>query len=463
MIRRLLLLLAVCHAVCLAQGRPAPLEGPLVRIASAAAGTEGVLLRVVAPKQTRYAEGAPVVVHVPGGFSQGSVTNVPSPLRDYGFIDVVFVFPGGRSEPPEAGAELRSGGTYDHRGKDSMRGLADVILFAMGRKKSVEGKTLAEYVSGVRALTGEAGVIGWSLGGPTTAGALGLYGSELAGLRWYASYESPYGEGIIDAEFGSRKRVNPFYNADTGVLDLSALRYGAEVRLADVTRILPQLVDVRGVLYLDVNRNGAYDAETDFAFSGIVVPGPQPNVYYSPLLTRAARAQKAIPGAWPAHIATLEQTEPFTTLRDGVSHVPNIVRHFPRLAVSIFATEEDHVQATADHRHILSQYNAFQAAGVKWIRLNPDAAYTEWAMGRKPSRTIQNPAGAKFDRRSIRAAMEPEPRDGGPNDFQGTAAAACELADRTHKNAWSPTLEAVLFPDAPKMRRAGPPPGAPAR
>jgi hypothetical protein len=453
------MLLAGCHAVCLAQGRPPLLEGPLVRIPSAAAGTEGVLLRVVAPKQARYAEGAPVVVHVPGGFSQGSVTNVPSSLRDCGFIDIAFVFPGGRSEGPEAGEELRSGGTYDQRGKDSMRGLADVLLFAMGRKKSLEGKLLSEYVSGVRALTGEVGVIGWSLGGPTTAGALGLYGSELAGLRWYASYESPYGEGIIDAEFGSRKQTNPFYNADTGVLDLSALRYGADVRLADVTRILPPLVDVRGVLYLDVNRNGVYDAGTDFAFSGIVVPGPAPNVYYSPLVTRAARAQKVIPGAWPAHIATLEQTEPFTTLRDGVSHAANIVKHIPQLAVTIFASEEDHVQATADHRHILAQYHAFQAAKVKWIRLNPDAAYTEWAMARKPSKIIQNPAGAKFDRRSIRTAVEPEPRDGGPNDFQGTAAAACELADRTHKNVWTASLDAVLFPDAPRLRPMGPPPG----
>ena len=50
---------------------------------------------------------------------------------------------------------------------------------------SVEGKTLGEYVSGMHALTGEAGVIGWSLGGPATAGALGLYGSELAGLCGY--------------------------------------------------------------------------------------------------------------------------------------------------------------------------------------------------------------------------------------------------------------------------------------
>ena len=435
---------------CAAQMRPVQLNGPLVRIPSPAAGSEGILLRVAPPKQPRYADGAPVVVHVPGGFSQGSVTQAPSPLNGYGFIDIAFVFPGGQSEPPQPGEPLRSGGTYDYRGADSMRGLADVIIFAAGRKKSLEGKTLQDYAGGVRALTDEVGVIGWSLGGPTVAGALGLYGKEIAGLRWYASYESPYGEGIIDAQFGSRKRANPFYNAETGELDLSALRYGKEVRLADITRILPQVADVRGVLYLDGNRNGVFDPDADFPFSGIVVPGPRPNVYYSPMLTRAALQKKLFGDEWPEHIATLEQTVKFTGLRDGVSQVPRMVAHLPQLAVGIFASAEDHVQATADHRHILAQYHAFQAAGAKWIRLNPDAHYVEWVMGRPPATRIQNPVGATFDRRNIRAAMEPEPREGGPNDFQGTAAVACELADRTRWNVWTPTLEAVLYPEAPR-------------
>ena len=71
-------------------------------------------------------------------------------------------------------------------------------------------------------------------------------------------------------------------------------------------------------------------------------------------------------------------------------------------------------------------------------------------MGRAPATRIQNPAGARFDRRNIRAAMEPEPREGGPNDFQGTVAVACELADRTHRNVWTPVLEAVLYPEAPR-------------
>lgn len=47
----------------------------------------------------------------------------------------------------------------------------------------------------------------------------------------------------------------------------------------------------------------------------------------------------------------------------------------------------------------------------------------------------------------------PGPPDG-VTDSQSLTAAACELSDRTNKGEWSPTLDAVLFPDAPRRTRS---------
>jgi len=443
--------------------RGAPLAGPLVRIASQHAGPEGIWLRVAPPERPRYPDGAPVVVHVPGGLGPGGVGTAPARLGDFGFIDIAFLFPGGESGPPVDGKPLRSGGTYDSRGPASVRALADVIAFALGRTRSLEGKTIQDYAGQIKVLTGNVGVIGWSLGGTTIAATLGMHGKELSGLRWYASHESPYGEGIIDGEFGAWDRPNPFYDANTGKLDLSTLRYGKDLPVMSAGRMLEGAQQLRGALFLDGNGNGAFEPASDFAFSGIYLPGPPPNVFYSPMLTRAARGQKVFGAEWPAHIATLEKAEECWRLRDGVSHIPGAVKNLPDLALIVFAGAKDHVQATADHRHILLQYGGFQQAGARWTRLNPDARYVEMVLGKKVPSEVQNPAGAKFDRANIRSAVMPEPEDGGPSDPEALTAAACELADRTKKGDWKPTLSALLFPDAPRRTRAERPPRGEAR
>ena len=65
-------------------------------------------------------------------------------------------------------------------------------------------------------------------------------------------------------------------------------------------------------------------------------------------------------------------------------------------------------------------------------------------MGKRPSREVQNKAGRKLDRTSISSLVEPEADAGGPTDAQGMLAAACELADRTHRKTWVPLLREVL-------------------
>ena len=126
------------------------------------------------------------------------------------------------------------------------------------------------------------------------------------------------------------------------------------------------------------------------------------------------------------------------------------MKNAPELAVLIWSCERDHVQATLDHRHIRIQYDAFLDAGARWARVNPDSHYLEWVTGRKPSRVVQNPAGKRFDSETIRAATTPTQQTGGATTTEGLAAAACEMADRTRKDEWSPALQHVLYPDAPR-------------
>lgn len=406
-----------------------------MRIPSPAAGADGLVVRVIKPEKPRFEAGAPLVVHVPGGFSRGSVDRTPMRLDRFGFIELAFLFPGGESTPQADGRVWKSGGTFDFRGADCMRALADVIAFAQGRIRTVDGKSIHDLLGGTKALTEETGVIGWSLGGNVVAGALGLHGKSISTLKWYVSFESPYGEGIINGEFGMRDRPNRFYNPDTGVLDLAALAYGKDIPVRRLMPPIPEQIQVSGVLFLDGNRNGAYEPESDYEFVGTLAALPSPRFYFSPTLTRAARDKKVFGTQWPGHIATVEEAEKFSAMRSGVAHLPNAIKNVPRLAVIIWSSVEDHVQRTADYRHIRAQYDAFQAAGVRWIRLNPSKQAVEQTAARQYPAYRENPVNATYDRFTIRRAVAPEPPDG-PADPLGVAAAACELADRTRRNQW---------------------------
>jgi len=435
------------------QARQPQVQGPLVRLPSAVAGDAGIVVRLLLPARVRYPEGAPVVVHVPGGYSLGSVESSRGPLNGFGFVEVLFLFPGGRSAPQSDGKVWESGGVYDYRGEDCVQALAEVLSFAQGRLRTLDGRTIQEVAGSVRVLGNNVGVIGWSFGGNIVPAALAHDAQVAAGVRWYASWESPYGDGVINGEFGTRiNGPNPFYDPATGELDLTNLRYDPDLAQTMLPRPQDPMPEVTGSLYHDANRNGRYDEGVDIKQSGIPIPGPPPNFYYSRVMTALAASQNLFGDDWPRHIASPDQVEEFLDIRDGETQVPQAVKNSPELGVVIWASEVDHVQRTEDHRHIRVQYDAFLDAGVRWARLNPDASYLRWVIGRTPPRMVQNPAGKRFDSRTIRQATE-------PSGFfeEGLAAAACELADRTQRGEWSPLLQEVLYPEAPRPAFREPP------
>lgn len=417
------------------------LGGSVAYIPSKAAGPEGLAVRISPPTKARYPDGAPIAVQV---------TPVPALdearvcLKESGFVDVGFRCPGGGAQP--AGGWGESGGRPGPQ--VCMEALADVLAFAMGRITSLEEKRIGEYAGPTKALTTNVGVIAWSAGGNLAMLTMARHGERFRDLAWYASWESPV-LSSVDVGSGSTFQANRFYDPTTGRVDFTRLRYSSDMPLWVWP---PQGLQSdpgwpHGGLYLDGDNNGIFSRDVDYAFwleyRSLNMGAPR-KVFYPPAVTREARDRKVFGGAWPAHIATLEEVEQRATIEDVMRRIPDAAQRLSKLAVTVFESERGHVTNSADHPHAIAHVNAWLDAGARWVRLNPDIHYVEAAMGKRPSREVQNQAGRKLDRASIANLVEPEADAGGPTDAQGMAAAACELADRTYTKTWVPVLDKVL-------------------
>lgn len=418
-----------------------------VRIPSSAAGTEGVAARILIPRQPRFTNGAPVVVNVPGGV-QATQPRARPEYVGLGFVEIHFAFPGGGL------GEERSGGTYDFRGPNCIRALADVIRFAIGRLADQQGRRLGELARDFAVLTNNVGLVGSSHGGNTCGSAMALHGEEFPNLAWYASMESPYSEGAANVELGGRDRgPNPAYDPKTGAVDLSKLAWSPELVPGLARR--PMFADsppLQGAFYFDLNGDGRFSRDADFPCNCFVADvGSGVKAWYSPRILAEAETRQLIRGPRPAHVPTLAEAREFCRYRDAAPHIPEAVRRCPKLAVIVYANERDHVQADPAHTHILEQVEGFQKAGARFVRLNPDRAYVEHVASAGPLRPrgvsfADNPAGKRWTRADIVQGLEPE---GLPAGVYMQAAVA-ELADRTQAGNWAANLDGVLFTDAPR-------------
>jgi hypothetical protein len=418
------------------------LGGSVAYIPSKGAGPEGLAVRISPPTKPRYPDGAPIAVQV-----------TPAPaldearicLKENGFVDVGFQCPGGGART--VGGWEESGG---RPGPEAcMEALADVLTFATGRIMSLEKKSIGDYGGSTKVLTSNVGVIGWSAGGNLATVTMARHGEQFRDLAWYASWESPV-LSTSDVGSGSVYQANRFYDPATGRVDYRRLRHSSEMPLwvwpPQGLRSDPSWP--RGGLYLDGDSNGTFDRDADYAFwlrYRSLSAGEPRKAFYPPAVTREARDRKVFGETWPAHIATVEDVERLANVEDVMRRIPDAVQRLSQLAVIVFESERGHVTNSADHPHAIAQVNAWLAAGARWVRLNPDVHYVEAAMGKRPSREVQNPAGRKLDRASIAGLVEPEADAGGPTDAQGMAAAASELADRTYSKTWTTVLTKVLF------------------
>ena len=139
--------------------------------------------------------------------------------------------------------------------------------------------------------------------------------------------------------------------------------------------------------------------------------------------------------------------------RGILTHVPSTAGGEEGIAVSVIPPKKPRYEAGApDHPHIRIQANAFQEAGARFVRVNPDRAYVRWLIGESRPGLVDNEAGTLYTPKTIRAALCPN--EAAHRILQ--VAAMCELADRIQAGNFQPNLDRVLFPDAPKA--AGPSP-----
>ena len=404
-------------------------------------------MRISPPARGRYPEGAPIAVHM--NANRPNVTGSRACLSERGFVDIGFLCPGGEYRDA-AGAQWLSGGEVVNQASDPagcVESLGDVLSFATGNLRSAEGKLIQDYVPGARAMTDNAGIIGWSFGGNLSVLAMARYGDRFPNLKWYASWETPI-LGPVDDGRGSRYEPNPFYNAQTDEIDFSRLRYGRDmpVWVWPPIELRPQPDWPLGGLFLDGDGNGRFSRDVDFAFWVDLQLGPPLKVFYSPMVTRRAQEQKIFGNIWPAHIATTEELEARARRNDALRQIPEAVRRFPRLAVLIFDSQEHHIAGFGGARHVnaVAQVNGWLAARARWVRFSPDIHYLAQAMGKPSARTVQHPAMKALDDKSIADLLEPETERGGPTDGQAMSAVVSELADRTQSNVWVPTLSRAL-------------------
>jgi hypothetical protein len=447
---KLILALTLTGAILSCAAAPEERRAPWVRtfIPSTVGGERGLAVGVLPPLTPRYADGAPVVVFVPGGADRGAAEGQPG-AAGFGFVEVRFAFPGGGR------GEWTSGGAYDHRGPACIRALADVIKFASGQSADKEGRRIGDMIPKIKVLTGITGIEGSSHGGNACGLAMATHGAEFRDLAFYASMESPYGEGAVNVELGGRDdRLNPAYNPETGVLDLSKLAWDPNLQPGPAKRWRGAGSGLKGSLFFDMDGDGKFSERADFSVNAFSFDdGPSVKIWYTPRLIRAADARKLFGEPRPEHIPTLAEASEFWHWRDAEASIPNAVRNCPKLAVIVYANERDHVQIAPDHPHILAQVEGFRAAGARFVRLNADRTYVERVAANFPRERVaslkfpDNDAGVAWTRTNIRTGLEPAEL---PLTLY-MKAVVCELADRVHARNWSKNLGPVLYPDAPWM------------
>lgn len=434
----------------------APEKSVSTYIPSETAPGEGLAVNVIYPTKPRYKEGAPVVVVAPAG-ETASGLEFSTHASQVGFIEVRFAFPGGGKRG------FASSGIYDFRGLMSQQALRDVLLFAAGKIRDTQGRTIASLVP-VTVFNKNVSLIGWSNGGNIATITLAKFAETLPFVNQLVYYESPLGSMFYPAVLGSSQDLlqNPHYrqgSAATGncLVDYRKLCFEPGVQKNPGAHKKLGQPEIKGVVFFDENGNKKWDEELEFAIPYCCDIGLEKQIY-PPAVTIALVKSGLFKDLkeWPKTVATLHESEAYFHERDGSLYLKQLATAMPNLFVCVVGTRLDHLQRQPDHPHIPLNYNGWLQHKVKFVRLNPDPLYIGSIAEMNGANFPDNKPGASIDADALESALEPE---GLIPDYVFVDAAIAELSDRKKSGNLAPSLTAPIVVYKPITDTAG---GAPA-
>lgn len=400
-----------------------------------------IAVRIDIPEQPRYDDCAPVVVIASTWFVE-KYNEPQTPFHlvynttDVGAITVSHLWPG--KSDPETG--ISSDGEYDFGGPLSLAALRDVIRFALGLEKDVDGKYIYELL-GVIPLTDNVGMFASSHAGVVATNVMAYYGEYLNGLKYFVGRENPTMAEMYPLEIGHWDdahiaQYNPYYD-HTKTTPTSIY-----VDYSHLTWIENQAFPVGRPLH-------TVDGGNDY-----VLDDKGPNIngrrYFSAGLTQALIDNGAFTmNNWPDDVATPQMTDDFWPYRITVNNYDEIGEKLPELKVLLPFATYDHVQVAPDKPHIYQAYYGFHHTAGLWTRLNCDLSYVQSEI--HESASLEN----GFPDNNANS----EPADwyqeaeswgfAGMLNNQNTArtlplAGVAEMADRVQYNNWADNLDATL-------------------
>lgn len=344
-----------CHAAAAPAGIPElhtvenEADYRIVRLQSDALDELYAIVAFSGDGETAYDEGAPVVVTAPPSLDlsakwrEAPATDFP---REWGVIEVLPLYPGWTTLDRTTSGAPDAGGPLDEAA------VFDTVRFAAGIVPSYDGWTLAELVASP-VCDDQVLFLATSSGGTPALGMLRDHVEELSPhLLGFATYELPMlpqllvtdagmvwmdadteadddGDGVGWDDGRNHSFDDTSCTVDGCAVDLSALRWSTEHRVADVWLTGPDDSQPYGVFYLDrdgsgrldvdaegspdIDGDGAIEATEDAVLIPHLVADDRGDLHvYSPEVIAAAQGTF---DTWPAHVATLDVTTTFWAAR----------------------------------------------------------------------------------------------------------------------------------------------------
>jgi hypothetical protein len=400
-----------------------------------------IAVRIDLPERPRYGSAAPVVVIASTWFVE-KYNEPATPFHlefnpvDMGIIVISHLWPG--KTDPESG--MRSEGSYDFGGSNSLAALRDTIRFALGLEADTQGSRLHELFT-IEPQYNNVGLFASSHAGVVATNVMAYYGEALQGLQYFVGRENPTMAEMYPLEIGhydDRRQpiYNPYYDPEGYTPTSIAVDYS-------------HLGWIQNAAFPEGRPIFEVPNGTDY-----VLDDKGPNIngkrWFSHALTQALLDNGVFTlNTWPTDVATPQQTTDFWPYRITVPNYRSIGEKLPELRVMLTFATYDHVQAAQDKPHIRQAYDGFRKTAGLWTRLNCDLVYVQAEV--HPSATL---AGGFPDNDA-----NTEPADWFAEaetwGFEGRLAGemttrsipyACvaEMADRVQADDWSPNLDAVV-------------------